>query len=237
MTTSKQPLDLSKIKTISFDGDGTLWDFESVMQSALELTLKHLRLLVENDQAQQLTVQKMVDIRDSVASELGEANVPLEQIRYAGFVRTLEYIGSPSEAIAEELHQLYMEARIAGISPYPDVPAVLNELKSRYQIGMISNGNTLPERGGLPNIFQFTVFANECGFAKPDPRIFEFALARIAARPEHVLHVGDSLHSDVYGANNFGLHSVWLNRDGVTNDTEIAPDREVRDFHELLALL
>ena len=237
VTTPKQAPDLSTIKTISFDGDGTLWDFESAMHSALELTLTQLRLLAKNDKTQQLTVQKMIAIRDFVASELGEATVPLEQIRYAAFVKTLEYVGSPSMAIARELHQLYLEARTAGIKPYSDVPAALEELKSRYKIGMISNGNTLPETVGMPDIFQFTVFANDYGFAKPDPRIFEFALARSGSRPEHVLHVGDSLESDVHGANTSGLHSAWLNRDAMTNDTDIRPDLEIIDFTELLGFL
>ena len=237
MTTFERTLDLVEVRTISFDGDGTLWDFRSVMQKALELTLQQLRLMVANDDAERLTVQKMIEIRDCVASELGEGVVTHEEIRYAAFVRTLEYIESPSKAVAEQLYQLYMDARFTGLGPYPDVPAALTDLKSRYQIGMVSNGNSYPERSGLPNTFHFAVFAHECGFAKPDPRIFEIALVKSGSQPEHVLHVGDSLENDVFGANNCGLHSVWLNRNHRTNDTDIAPDLEVRDFRELLSFL
>ena len=237
MTVFGRPLDLGNVRTISFDGDGTLWDFQSVMQDALEQTLRQLRLIVANPKANQLTAQKMIEIRDSVANELGEGAVTQEQIRYKAFVRTLEYIGSPNEAIAEQLYQLYMDARFAGIRLYPDVYAAMSNLKRRYRIGMISNGNSYPERSGLPDTFHFVVFAHECGFAKPDPRIFELALARSGSRPEHVLHVGDSLENDVWGANNCGLRSVWLNRDRKTNETDIVPDLEVRDFQELLALL
>ena len=70
--------DLSSIKTITFDGDGTLWDFRSAMQSALDLTLRQLRLIVANEETDQLTVQKMIEIRDSVAGELGVGAVTRE---------------------------------------------------------------------------------------------------------------------------------------------------------------
>ena len=237
MTTFGRTPSLTGIRTISFDGDGTLWDFQSIMQTALELTLQRLRLMVANDVAEQLTVQKMIEIRDSVASELGEGTATHEDIRYAAFVRTLEYVGSPNKVIAEQLYHLYMEARFTGVRPYPDVPDTLSNLKSRYQIGMVSNGNTYPERSGLPDTFHFTIFAHECGFAKPDPRIFELALARSGSQPEYVLHVGDSLENDVLGANNCGLRSVWLNRNHTINETDIAPDLEVQALHELLAFL
>ena len=228
---------LVKIKTISFDGDGTLWDFRSAMESALALTLQQLRLIVANEATQQLTVQKMIEIRNSAAMELGEGVVTHEEIQYAAFLRTLEYVGAPSQAAAKQLYRIYMDARFSGISPYSDVPACLRDLKSRYQIGMISNGNSYPERSGLPNLFDFTVFAHECGFAKLDRHIFEIALARSGRQPEEVLHVGDSLKNDVFGTNNSGLRSEWLNREHLINETNITPDLEVQDLHELISVV
>ena len=229
---------LAKVEAITFDGDGTLWDFQSVMERALAVTLQRLREIVSNEAAKRLTVQTMVQIRDSVADELGEAAVSHEEIRYAAFLRTLEHVGTPSLAVAGRLYQLYMDARSSGITPYPDVPAALEALKGRYRLGMVSNGNTYPEWSGLPpDTFDFAVFAHECGFAKPDRRIFKLALAKCNCRSEEVLHVGDSLQHDVLGANGCGLRSAWLNRHRLRNETSIEPDIEVLDLHELVATL
>ena len=233
----KSAQDLHKITTISFDGDGTLWDFRSSMENALALTLQQLRLIVATEATKRLTVQKMIEIRDSVASELGKGVVGHEEIRYTAFLRTLEYVGERSQPVAKQLYQFYMEARFSGTRPYPDVPVGLKDLKNRYRIGMISNGNSYPERCGLPNTFDFTVFAPECGFRKPDRRIFEFTLSRIDCDPQEVLHVGDSLKDDVLGARNSGLRSVWLNREHLINETDIIPDLEIRDMHGLNAVL
>jgi 2-haloacid dehalogenase len=73
---------------------------------------------------------------------------------------------------------------------------------------------------------------------KPDARIFEAALQRTGWRRTHVLHVGDSLHSDVGGAAAVGLRTGWVNRAHRIHDIgNHAPDYEFADLLDLLALL
>ena len=182
------------------------------MERALALTLQHLREMIPSEATQELTVSTMVRIRDTVASELGgAATVGHEEIRFVAFLRTLEHVGAPSQAAAERLHQIYMDARLSSIAPYPDAPGALKAPKGRYRLGMLSDGNTDPERSGVrPDTFDFIVYAHEYGFAKPDRRIFEVALAKSGCQPEEVLHIGDSLEDDVLGANGCGMHSHGL---------------------------
>lgn len=230
-------VDLQNIRTITFDMDDTLWDFQSAMANALGVTLKRLRSILPGERTARLTVPRLMDIRDGVALEMGEGTVRQEEIRYAAMVKTLELLGSADRGIADELFSIYMEARLAGAKPFDDVPDVLAALKNRYRLGIISNGNNTPQAVGLDDVFAFTVFAHDCGFPKPDPRIFEYALAKFGDAPRVVAHVGDSLESDVQGANRHGMLSVWLNRNAAANETGIAPHREIRDFAELLDLL
>ncbi len=228
---------MNQIKAIFFDGDDTLWDFRSAMWTALEMTLAELRRMVANEAAAALSVQRMVDIREVVADELGEGQTPVETIRREALARTLAEVGHRSEDGAQRLFQVYNEARFDCTRPYEGVPDVLRSLKSGYLLGLVSNGNTQPERVGLGGIFSFVLLAQECGFAKPDRRIFDLALAECDCGPEQVVHVGDSLQSDVLGANGMGIRSVWLNPCGATNDTGIAPDHEISDLGELLEIL
>jgi 2-haloacid dehalogenase/putative hydrolase of the HAD superfamily len=69
---------------------------------------------------------------------------------------------------------------------------------------------------------------------KPDPELFEAALRLTGWRRERVLHVGDSLHSDVGGARRAGLISGWVNRAHRIHDIgNHEPDHEFADLHEL----
>ena len=73
---------------------------------------------------------------------------------------------------------------------------------------------------------------------KPHRRIFDEALAHTGWRRERVLHVGDSLHSDVGGALNAGLRSGWVNRAHRIHDIgNHSPDFEFPDLRALRALL
>ena len=46
--------------------------------------------------------------------------------------------------------------------------------------------------------------------------------------------VGDSLTSDVLGANRFGFDSCWFNSKGKRNDTQIIPKYEIKTLKELI---
>jgi 2-haloacid dehalogenase/putative hydrolase of the HAD superfamily len=73
---------------------------------------------------------------------------------------------------------------------------------------------------------------------KPHPGIFETALALTGWRRERVIHVGDSLHSDVSGASAVGLRTGWVNRAHRIHDIgNHQPDHEFEDLHGLAALV
>lgn len=57
------------------------------------------------------------------------------------------------------------------------------------------------------------VFTSEDARAyKPRREIFEMALATTGLKVNEVIHIGDSLSSDVMGAGSLGIKAVWLNR-------------------------
>lgn len=69
---------------------------------------------------------------------------------------------------------------------------------------------------------------------KPDRAIFEYALKLMGAAPGRVLHVGDSLHSDVGGAQSLGIATAWIKRDGRISDIGTSrPDYTIGSLLEL----
>lgn len=80
--------------------------------------------------------------------------------------------------------------------PEPGAVAVLTDLRRRgLAIAVVSNwdcslGEAL-ESLGLAGLVDLVVTSAEAGAAKPDSRIFHYALERLAVAPGRALHIGD----------------------------------------------
>jgi len=97
----------------------------------------------------------------------------------------------------------------------PGVPDALARLQRQdLTLAVISNSDGTCarslEEAGLLHYLNFVIDSAEVGVEKPDPRIFEIALARCGADPRRTLYVGDLYHADVVGARAAGLHAVLL---------------------------
>ena len=225
------------ISVISFDGDMTLWDFLKVMRHSLQHALTELQKHVPTQRALQLTIDEMIYIRNQFADEVKGRIWNLEDIRKQAFERTLEYVGYPDKELAAHLNTIYRKHRFGDIELYPDVIPTFDALAPHFTLGLLSNGNTYPERCRLEDRFAFVVFSQDVQVEKPHPKIFEITAQQAGCEFSEMLHVGDSLVNDVSGAQNVGISAVWLNREGVKNDTEIRPDYEISSLIEITTIL
>jgi len=118
----------------------------------------------------------------------------------------------------------------------PEVPMVLDQLRRRHRLAVISNSNgTVREklrRVGLLPYFELVVDSHEEGIEKPDPRIFRRAMERTGARPERSLYVGDFYHIDVAGARAAGMRALLLDPAGLHGDK---PVRRIASLGGLLS--
>lgn len=73
---------------------------------------------------------------------------------------------------------------------------------------------------------------------KPHRAIFDAALKRMKVAPHRVLHVGDSLHSDVFGAADLGISTCWVHyEDRIMDIGDHEPDHRITDLAHLSGLL
>jgi putative hydrolase of the HAD superfamily len=108
-------------------------------------------------------------------------------------------------------------------TPFPDAAPTLGRLRTAdVRVAVVSNwdcslGSVLGELG-LAGLLDTVVTSAEAGARKPEPAIFEAALARLQSPPEAAILVGDSLDTDVAGGRAAGIRSVLLDRTGTTAD-------------------
>lgn len=99
----------------------------------------------------------------------------------------------------------------------PDAEAVVRDLARDHRLGLVSNGAPDVQRQKLSHttlasLFDVTIISGEVGAGKPDPRIFEAALAALDIAPNGAVMIGDSLARDVAGAHAAGIRAIWIDR-------------------------
>ncbi|MEP7010796.1 MAG: HAD-IA family hydrolase [Acidobacteriota bacterium] len=222
MVTLPFPSRIAPLKAITFDATGTLFHSPRLGEIYSEILGRHG---IEVDER---TARRLVR---EVWQELACRATP-EQDRFTAheggargwWLRFVERFAErlesppPSRFAAAELFARF--ARADAWEVFPEVPAVLAELRARgFKLAVISNWDErLPAvlAGlGLSQSFDAVVTSGDAGVEKPDRRIFDHALSLLGIPPERALHVGDRKVEDCEGALAAGMSAALrLDRTG-----------------------
>lgn len=109
---------------------------------------------------------------------------------------------------------------VARLRPRPSVGELLARLRREgRRLGLVTDGGSETQRAkltrlGLSGVFDAVAISGERGREKPDPALFDWALARLGCEADAAVHVGDHPVRDVEGATAAGLRAVWIRRGG-----------------------
>lgn len=202
---------LSPIRALSFDLDDTLYPNSVVIAKAEVAMQQRLAQLLpvsfHNNSLYWFEQRKML------AKEDIEVRHDVSRWRLLALERGLTTQGlSLCEAgeIAELAMSAFLQAR-TDIQLPPTVRPLLVQLATRFPLVAITNGNADIQKMGIADLFQFALRAGPDGRMKPYPDLFLTAAERLQLQPQHILHIGDHVKSDVVGALNAGCQAAWLN--------------------------
>lgn len=110
-----------------------------------------------------------------------------------------------------------------------------------FKLIVVSNANgrlhALLDRLGLTSYFDVVVDSFVERVEKPDPRLFQLALARAGAEPGATLHIGDLYHVDVVGARAAGMHPLLVDTGDLYGDADCARVRSVREVPRICSAM
>ena len=128
---------------------------------------------------------------------------------------------------------------------FPDTERVLKYLHDRgYNIGVIANQSPGTEERlksrGLMKFISVVAASAELGVAKPDKRIFRYALETAGCSAKNAVMIGDRLDNDIYPAMEMGMKTVWA-RYGFSayqrlDETKETPDHIIDSLAELMRI-
>jgi putative hydrolase of the HAD superfamily len=180
---------------------------------------------------------------DPVRSKEATASFYRARLTYVKIV--LHGLGCDDEKLANEIVIAFTAMKDSLIEFYPNAEETVRTISNRgIKLALLTNGDGVVQRNrverfGLPAYFPVCLIEGELGFGKPDPRVFQLALDKLAVTPEDVWMVGDLLETDIIGAKGMGIYTIWCDyqRNGLPVDAPIKPDRTIYDISELLTLL
>ena len=199
------------IRLVTFDLDNTLWAVDAVIRRA-EVAL-NAWLDAHAPAYNRLAVDERIAIRDAVVADDPPIVHDISRLRETVIRKTCEHCGYGAEraaVLAADAFKEFLDWRHR-IEFFPNALDVLAELAERYTLAALTDGNADFERLGLDRYFAFGYCAADVGAKKPDPAMFEQALARSGVRPEEAVHIGDNPVADIQGAAAAGMASIWVN--------------------------
>jgi putative hydrolase of the HAD superfamily len=141
------------------------------------------------------------------------------------------------------LAEMYRGISRCRLRLYPHVREVLDALRQRYPLAIVTDAQSTYARGelhkvGLLDYFDPIVVSGDHGYRKPDRRLFQLALDAIGVAAEHALYVGNDLHRDIFGAREVGMTTVKFESDqGADVHLDCVPDYTITEFRDLLKIL
>lgn len=218
------------IRCITFDLDDTLWDCGSAITAAEDVFYAWLAESYPRI-TKQLEPEALVNHRRNYFKRLPELNHDVTALRKHWLGRLAKEFDYPEDMV-EPGFKLFWEHRNA-VKLFDDAPDVLLPLRDRFAVGAITNGNADVHYIGIGHYFDFVVTSADAGAAKPSPVIFQAALERARVPAADTVHVGDDPITDVRGAREAGLRTIWFNPSGQVWPSGPRPDAEIASLRQL----
>ena len=229
---------MKRFGTILWDVDGTLLDFAAAEEAAIRSLFADFGLGPCTDAM--LARYSEINKKYWLALERGEMTKPEILVRRFEDFFAAEGISGPS---ASEFNAAY-QRRLGDTIVYRDgSDKLVASLRGKVRQYAVSNGTVAAQtrklaRSGFDKLMDGIFLSEQIGYEKPAKEFFDAVFREIGEeRRSGSIIVGDSLTSDIEGANRAGIKSCWYNPRGAENGTNAKPDYEIRNLNEIEKIL
>ena len=221
--------------TVLWDIDMTLLDFLAAESYAIRKCFE----IFDMGECSDEMLQRYSVINRKYWERLEKGEITKQETLEGRFREFFATEGLPVEKAAA-FNAEYQE-RLGDVAIYcPHGEEVIRYLQQKgiRQYAVTNGTQTAQKRklvnSGLDQVFIKAFISDEIGYEKPDVRFFDAVMQELGdCRKEDILLIGDSLTSDIKGANNAGLACCWYNPKKSINDKGVRIDYEIQDLLEV----
>ncbi|WP_161998238.1 YjjG family noncanonical pyrimidine nucleotidase [Silvanigrella paludirubra] len=227
-----------KYSLVFFDADDTLFDFSKSQEIAFRESISHFNISYHTDRL----YYEYKKSNKELWAKLEQGSINADELRLLRFKNIFEThkINQDPKIFGD----YYIEKISKSTHLIPYALQICQFIKSlNIKIGIITNGFTDTqknrfEKSELFPFFDSITISQETGFRKPQPEIFEIALKKhLNIKKEEVLMIGDNLHADILGANEFGMDTCWFHKSGGQPKADIQPKYIITELMQLKKII
>lgn len=229
---------------VIFDADLTLLEFNEDERRAFRAAFSRAGVCVTDED-----IEACRKLSDGNWASLGLNDVHLPETQKEFHVLYRKHLST----LFDRLHKVYpfgefckeAEEEFINTLCFPShtvsgAEETVRALSQTYRICIATNGLTAMQKGRLSSLapYLYRVFTSEeLNVIKPDPAFFQAVLKELSASPEQCVMIGDSLASDIAGANAIGMDCIWFNRHKKPRPDGVRLTAEIETLNELLNIL
>lgn len=163
-----------------------------------------------------------------------------EEYAITAWSQALHQFGIEDKMLAIHLMRRFRLIREHKQLVFPDTELVLEYLRSKYELAIITNGlfdvqHRKIVNSGLSRYIPHSVISGSIGYGKPFPHMFDEAVKILQCPPDKLVIVGDGYHSDMLGGHRYGINTIHVNRQKTVYDFQ--PCHIITELVELIDFL
>ena len=212
---------LKNVKAVMLDIDNTLLDFHKSAEFAMEKAFKIHGIEFRPDY-----IKTFHKVNDRLWQEIEKGTLTREELWEIRFNKILSALGLKGDGpkIEKEFRRILFDCAFL----MDGAKELLNYLFGKYKIYAATNAiynqqiNRLT-KAGIIKYFDKIFVSEKIGHQKPTKEFFDHCFKELdGVKPDETIMIGDSLTADVEGGLNYGMLTIWFNRENKTAD-EIKP--------------
>ncbi|WP_073997565.1 YjjG family noncanonical pyrimidine nucleotidase [Anaerococcus urinomassiliensis] len=228
------------IKYLLWDIDNTLLSFDLAERASMTKGFQLFDIDIRDKNA--LDVYK--DINDKHWKMLEKGEKTREEILTGRFEEFFDlYDIDYDDSLVNDFNLFYQEELGKQVFFNDYAKEVLQKLGKNYKQYAVTNGSKVAQTGklrnsGLDKIFDGVFISEDLGYDKPSKEFFDIVFESIGSKnkDEYIL-IGDSLTSDMLGANNAGIKNIWYNPKDFDNKASVKVDYKINNLKEVIEIL
>ncbi len=228
---------MPQYKHLFFDLDHTLWDFDANAKEALAEIYTLFDLNNKVSAPFDDFYRNYLHHNEVLWDRYHHGLISAEELKWKRMWRTLLDFKLGDEPLARELSAGFLEVLPTKKILFPYTRQILDYLKGKdYRLHLITNGFEKTQWSKLNNsrlgdYFTHVVTSETSNSLKPKKEIFQYAMDKAGASLRESIMIGDNLDTDIGGAMNAGMDTVFVNH--IKAVTDLSPTYTVHHLKEL----